>query len=69
MSHRRAKKIRQTVVPSRAETGVSRGQFIRDNTKYTLIQPTAGKRKVLMLQALCPKQFIKEIKEHASRGC
>ena len=34
MSHSRAKRIRQAIVPERSETGMSRGEFVRMLTQY-----------------------------------
>lgn len=61
MSHRRAKKIRQRLLPhARAETGASRGQVIRALTKYEIV---AG--RFLVLNNNCPRAVLQRAKKHA----
>jgi len=71
MSHRRAKRIRQTLLPE-SVPATSRGQIIRELTEYRVIRAhTTDRRRearVLILDPTCPRSVIQREKRSGSWG-
>lgn len=62
MSHRRAKRIRQELLPNvRKEAGASRGAVIRDLTEYEIKQ-----NRFLVVKSTSPRAVIKRAKKYAN---
>ena len=72
MSHRRAKQIRQQLLPTpRHETGASRGKVVRALTEYMTAENSGikngGKTYRLVLKPGCPRDVIQRAKRYANQ--
>ena len=72
MSHRRAKQMRQLLLPNpRREAGVSRGRVIRDLNRYLTkenINMEKGRTTLsLILHPRCPRAVIQRAKRYANQ--
>ena len=71
MSHRRAKRIRQTLLPE-SVPATSRGQIIRELTEYKVVRAHTTDRKrhaqVLILNPECPRSVLQREKRSGSWG-
>ena len=72
MSHRRAKRIRQQLLPrARQEAGASRGKVIRTLTEYMTAENSGikkgNKTYRLVLKPGCPRDVIQRAKRYANQ--